>query len=305
MIEVAAGILIDDRDRVLLMQRLPGKHLAGLWEFPGGKLEPGETIEHALVRELDEELGIEVLASEPLISLPWRYPEKSVRLHALRVTKWRGEPRAREGHPLRWSALRDIVVANMPPADAPIVAALRLPACYAIVDSEALPAQKLVSRGDVRLRTLWQLRMPGATPGEIRRAVQGALAVDPERRVSLLINHDVELARELGVGVHLKAAQLRRLRARPLPRDAWVGASCHDAGELELAAALGADFATLSPVCATASHPDAKPLGWERFAQLAAGARLPIYALGGVGPDDLERARAAGAQGVAGIRAFR
>ncbi len=85
MIEVAAGILIDDRDRVLLMQRLPGKHLAGLWEFPGGKLEPGETIDEALVRELDEELGIEVLASTPLISLPWRYPEKTVRLHLTEI----------------------------------------------------------------------------------------------------------------------------------------------------------------------------------------------------------------------------
>jgi 8-oxo-dGTP diphosphatase len=305
MIEVAAGILIDDRGRVLLMQRLPGKHLAGLWEFPGGKLKPGETIEHALVRELDEELDIEVLASEPLISLPWRYPEKTVRLHALRVTKWRGELRAREGHPLRWSALPEIDVVTMPPADAPIVTALRLPAYCAIVDSEALPAQKLVSRGDVRLRTLWQLRMPGATPGEVRRAVQGALAVDPERRVSLLINHDVELARELGVGVHLKAAQLHALRERPLPYDAWVGVSCHGAEELERAAELSVDFATLSPVCATASHPDAKLLGWERFAQLVADARLPVYALGGVGPDDLERARVAGAQGVAGIRAFR
>jgi 8-oxo-dGTP diphosphatase len=83
-----------------------------------------------------------------------------------------------------------------------------------------------------------------------------------------------------------------------------VGASCHDAEELELAARLGADFATLSPVQATASHPGAAALGWDRFAQRVAAARLPVYALGGVGPDDLPRARAAGAQGVAGIRAF-
>ena len=322
MIEVAAGILIDDRGRVLLMQRLPGKHLAGLWEFPGGKLEPGETVEQALVRELDEELDIEVLGSEPLISLPWRYPEKTVRLHALRVTAWRGEPRAREGHPLRWSALPGIDVATMPPADTPIVTALRLPVYYAIVGSGALLAHGLVSGGAVppqpglALRAfagapgilvgvLWQLRMPGVTRGEVSRVVQDALATSPGLRASLLVNHDVDLARELGVGVHLKAAQLHELRERPLPHDAWVGASCHGAEELERAAELGVDFATLSPVCATASHPDAKPVGWERFAQLVADARLPVYALGGVGPDDLERARIAGAQGVAGIRAFR
>ena len=107
------------------------------------------------------------------------------------------------------------------------------------------------------------------------------------------------------MGVHLRAAQLRELRERPLPRSAWVGASCHDAEELALAVRLGADFATLAPVCATASHPGAMALGWERFAALAADAQLPVYALGGVGPDDLQRARDAGAQGVAGIRAFR
>jgi len=295
VIEVAAGILIDDRGRVLLMQRLPGKHLAGLWEFPGGKIEAGETIGEALIRELNEELGIEVLASVPLLSLPWRYPEKTVRLHALRVTAWRGEPHAREGHPLRWAALRDIDVRTMPPADAPIVTALRLPPYYAIVASGAVLAPD----------ALWQLRMPQAGREEVRRVVQDALATNPALRTSLLVNHDIELARELGVGVHLKASQLRELNERPLPRESWVGASCHDAQELERAAELNADFATLSPVCATASHPDAEPLGWKRFAEWVADTRLPVYALGGVGPDDLERAHAAGAQGVAGIRAFR
>lgn len=304
MIEVAAGILADSQGRVLLMQRLPGKHLAGLWEFPGGKVEAGETVQQALVRELDEELGIEVLASAPLISLPWRYPEKSVRLHALRVTEWRGEPRAREGHPLRWTAPHETDIAMMPPADAPIVTALRLPPYYAIVDSEALLAPDFVPHG-APPDTLWQLRMPEARRGEVRRVAQHALAAHPGLRGSLLVNHDVGLARELGVGVHLKAAQLREFRARPLPRRSWVGASCHDAKELERAAELDADFATLSPVCATVSHPGVDPLGWERFAQRVADARLPVYALGGVGPDDLERARAAGAQGVAGIRAFR
>ncbi|HET7222376.1 MAG TPA: Nudix family hydrolase [Rhodanobacteraceae bacterium] len=299
-LEVAAGILTDSQGRVLLMRRLPGKHLAGLWEFPGGKVEPGETVERALIRELDEELGIEVLASVPLISLPWRYPEKSVRLHALRITEWRGEPRAREGHPLRWTALRDMDVAAMPPADAPIVAALRLPPYYVIASSGRFAAEKFACGEGA----LWQLRMPDADREEVRRVAQHVMAGDSRFRECLLVNHDIELARELGIGVHLKAAQLRELSGRPRPRDAWVGASCHDAGELELAAARDLDFATLSPVCATASHPDAAPLGWERFAQLVMDARLPVYALGGVGPDDLDLARASGAQGVAGIRAF-
>ncbi|MGH8116118.1 MAG: 8-oxo-dGTP diphosphatase MutT [Rhodanobacteraceae bacterium] len=124
MIEVAAGIVTGAHGRVLLIQRLPGKHLAGLWEFPGGKLEPGETVEQALARELDEELGIEVLAAVPLISVPWDYPEKSVCLHAWRVTAWRGEVTAREGNPMRWVAVGELDAAVMPPADVPILDAL-------------------------------------------------------------------------------------------------------------------------------------------------------------------------------------
>lgn len=312
-VEVAAGVLTDACGRVLLMQRLPGKHLAGAWEFPGGKLEAGETVGRALARELREELGIEVRACTPLISVPWRYPEKSVRLHALRVTEWTGAPQAREGHPLRWVPLGGMDVAAMPAADAPIVAALRLPACYVITEkpgsgspfSSDRRAGLLAPKSDSDPGfPLVQLRLPGAPREAVRRIARDWLAADLRLRHRLLVSHDLDLARELGVGVHLGAAQLRDLSERPLPRGCWVGASCHGAEELERAAALGADFATLSPVRATASHPGATPLGWPEFARLVAAARLPVYALGGVGPDDLERARAAGAQGVAGIRSF-
>lgn len=304
MIEVAAGVLTDTRGRVLLMQRLPGKHLAGLWEFPGGKLEPGESIEHALARELREELGIEAHGFAPLISLPWRYPEKTVRLHALHVAGWRGEPHAREGHPLRWMAVEQIDPAEMPAADKPIVAALRLPLHYVITANEPHPDRNKAFLQAPGRSSLLQLRWPHRDRADVRACANDLLECTPGLKSHLLINADIELARELEVGVHLRAAQLHELRERPLPATQWVGASCHDADELERAAAIGADFATLSPVRATASHPNAKPLGWERFAQLVHEARLPVYALGGIGPDDLERARAAGAQGVAGISAF-
>lgn len=305
-IEVAAGILADGDGRVLLMQRLPGKHLAGLWEFPGGKLEAGESVEHALARELEEELGVQVQVAEPLISLPWDYPGKSVRLHAWRVRSWLGEPRAREGHPLRWTPVADIDPARMPPADAPILTALRLPPHYAITPDEPLRLAGFAGRPESAggMLSLLQVRLPAAPRERVRTAVADLLRADPHLRSRLLLNADVDLARELGVGVHLKAVQLNELDERPLANDAWVGASCHDAGGLALAARLGVDFATLSPVRATASHPQATPLGWDRFARLVADARLPVYALGGVGPGDFGRARAAGAQGVAGIRAF-
>jgi 8-oxo-dGTP diphosphatase len=305
MIEVAAGVLADARGRVLLMQRKPGTHLAGTWEFPGGKLEPGEGTGQALVRELREELGIEARAFEPLISLPWRYPEKAIRLHALRIVDWRGEPHAREGHLLRRVSLDEIDVAGMPAADRPIVTALRLPALYAIstaaTDGQAGWLRQIGL--DARL-PLMQLRLPGIDRAGVRRLLLVALDQAAIPRDRLLVNGDIELARECGIGVHLRAAQLRDLTQRPLPDAQWVGASCHAASELERAVAIGADFATLSPVLPTASHPETPPLGWDRFAELVHEARLPVYALGGVGPGELDRARAAGAQGIAGIRAF-
>jgi 8-oxo-dGTP diphosphatase len=304
MIEVAAGVLTDVRGRVLLMQRKPGTHLAGTWEFPGGKLEPGEGIEAALARELREELGIEARAFEPLISLPWRYPEKSVRLHALRVTDWRGEPHAHEGHPLRWLPLEEMDPDAMPAADRPIVTALRLPPWYAISPADLNEDQALPWWRSVRSDALLQLRLPGIDRPRLRNILRIALDRLAIPRDRLLVNGDIELARELGIGVHLRAAQLRELHARPLPRGQWVGASCHDARELQLAAQLDADFAVLGPVNPTASHPHAVPLGWRGFETLTFDACLPVYALGGVSQDDLERARAAGAQGIAGIRAF-
>ncbi|HXS74083.1 MAG TPA: Nudix family hydrolase [Rhodanobacteraceae bacterium] len=311
MIEVAAGILTDASGRVLLMQRLPGTHLAGLWEFPGGKLEANEGIAQALARELHEELGIDARACVPLISIPWRYPEKAIRLHALSVTDWRGEPRAREGHSLRWMRVEDIDPAQMPAADRPILTALRLPARYVITPAKAGRGHfsgpgslgKVIALKNGSDRFLLQLRLPERDRDEVRAIAEAVLANAPLRN-RLLVNHDIALARELGLGVHLRAAQVRELAQRPLSSAQWVGASCHDADELEHAARLGADFATLSPVCASASHPGMRPLGWERFAELVREARLPVFALGGVGPRDLQHARAAGAQGVAGISAF-
>ncbi|HEX7112724.1 MAG TPA: thiamine phosphate synthase, partial [Mizugakiibacter sp.] len=151
---------------------------------------------------------------------------------------------------------------------------------------------------------LFQLRLPNLARDALRPLAQALAARCRAAGADLLINADIELARELGAGVHLRAAQLAALEARPLPAGAWVAASCHDAAELARAAALGADFATLSPLRPTASHPGAPVLGWARFAALVEASALPVYALGGVGAEDLTLARVAGAQGVAGIGAF-
>ncbi len=124
---MVAGVLRDSAGAVLLAQRPPGKHLAGGWEFPGGKLEAGETRAGALARELHEEIGVEVDAARPLFSVTHAYPHRDILLDVWVVTSYRGVPQGLEGQTLRWCAPDDLPRADLLPADRPIVTALRLP----------------------------------------------------------------------------------------------------------------------------------------------------------------------------------
>lgn len=124
MIHVAAGALIDADGRVLLAQRPPGKHLALMWEFPGGKLEPGEDARQGLARELAEELGIAIGEATPLMQLPWEYDDKSLFLDVFIVSTWDGEPRSLEGQALRWVLPAEADPAELAPADRPVLAEL-------------------------------------------------------------------------------------------------------------------------------------------------------------------------------------
>ncbi|MDV3469589.1 Nudix family hydrolase [Stenotrophomonas sp. C3(2023)] len=304
-IHVVAGVITDARGRILLNRRTDNRDMAGLWEFPGGKREPGESSEQALVRELREELGIEADVGNWIMDVPQRYPDKHLVLEVRHIRSWKGSPRGREGQAITWVAPEKLGRYSMPPADLPVVAALRHPDRYLITPAvganavDALQWQQQLQRAvDSGLQRI-QLR-PGQDHPEWAALV--ADAVKGQRRpVQWLLNRDIALARELGIGVHLGSEQLHTLAARPLPADQLVAASCHDLPALQAAQRLGCDFAVLGPVQATASHPGAVPMGWEAFAALRAQVSLPIYALGGLGVDDITTARRNGAQGIAAI----
>ena len=124
-IHVVAGVLFDPFGRVLVARRPSGSHLAGLWEFPGGKLKPGEPREAGLARELAEELGIRVLAASPLVQVEHSYPDRDVVLDVWTVDSYSGEPHGREGQAIEWRSIRSLDSADFPPADAPALSALR------------------------------------------------------------------------------------------------------------------------------------------------------------------------------------
>ncbi len=127
LVLVAAVALIDVDGRVLLAQRPEGKAMAGLWEFPGGKVEPGETPEAALMRELHEELGIETWASclAPLTFASHAYADFHLLMPLFACRKWDGVPRPREGQRLAWVRAADLASYPMPAADVPLIPILR------------------------------------------------------------------------------------------------------------------------------------------------------------------------------------
>ncbi len=304
-IHVAVGLLLD-RDQVFITRRPANTHQGGKWEFPGGKLDDNEPTETALRRELYEELGIEVRASQPWMQVRHRYPDREVLLDVWRITAWDGAPHGREGQEARWASVRELPVLDFPEADLPILRRLWLPSLYLISDATRLGTQEFLLRLARALKAgarLVQLREPGMPASEFRALAVEVAGLCRRQGARLLLNAEPSLVMECGAdGVHLNSRRLMMLKERPLSQRFFVGASCHDAQELAQATAVGADFVVLGPVARTASHPGGLPLGWDRVTALCRDARLPVYALGGMQPSDLPAARQAGARGVAMIR---
>ncbi|WP_426417103.1 Nudix family hydrolase [Aestuariirhabdus sp. LZHN29] len=307
-VHVVVGVLRNERGELLVARRAPDAHLGGHWEFPGGKVEAGETPLQGLARELREELGVELVRSRPIIRLHHRYPDRHILLDAFSVDEFAGEPQGREGQPLRWIFPTQLPHYDFPAANRALTTALSLPAQYLVSGHFSTPdelRERLCRALDRGVR-LVQLRVPGLSAERYERLIEPVLSACEQAGARLMLKGEpCLLDRYPACGLHLTSAQLTDPSviswAQQRKRIQWLAASCHNALELEQAAALGADFATLSPLAPTRSHPGQASLGWERAQALVDNAVMPVYLLGGMRSGDIERAVAAGAQGVAAI----
>lgn len=303
-VDVAAGVLLRPDGSYLLGQRAADTVYAGYWEFPGGKVEPGENPAQALIRELDEELGIRVTRLRPWLCREHLYEHAHVRLHFHEVVAWEGELDDKVHTALAWVQTDGPTCEPMLPANGPILKALRLPRMMGITHAASVGADAQLAALDAALARglrLVQLREAALDPEQRAHFAREALARVRACNGLLVINGDPGLARQLGAdGVHLSARELAETAKRP--DFEWVGASCHTRAELERCAGLGLDYALLGSVQPTATHPGQPALGWPAFTVLAEGLPMPVFALGGLGESDMERARDAGAHGIAAIR---
>ncbi len=303
---IAVGVLCNDRDEVLIAQRPKGRHLGGLWEFPGGKVERDEDVYAALRRELREELGVAITIARPLIRIQHRYPDRAVLLDCWQVSGWDGVVHGREGQRIAWARPEALDDRRFLPADQGIISAARLPALYLISPDPGPDLDAFLATLDARLGSglrLFQLRCRDIPLPRYRVLVREARALCERHGARLLLNSALGQAlADEAHGLHLTSTDLLALKRRPLGREWLIAASCHDAREIEQAARLGLDSIVLGPVLSTRTHPGAATLGWTGFADLVRRAPLPVYALGGLGPTHLPLAWRSGAQGIAAIR---
>jgi 8-oxo-dGTP diphosphatase len=278
-LHVAVAVIEDPAGRILLARRPQHLHQGGLWEFPGGKVESGEDVRSALVRELEEEVGITLTCASPLIRIPYAYPDRKVLLDVWRVSAFENVAHGAEGQVIRWvepNALHDY---DFPEANRPIITAAMLPSRYLITPDPGGPddwpaflshLHTLIDHG-IRLV---QLRAKSLTDNEYRLLARKVIAIGRARGATIMLNASLEYVREFDAdGLHLSSSQLRHLEERPLDHRRWLSASCHNLAELQHAMAVGVDFAVLSPV----------------------------NALGGMSEADIEIAKAYGGQGIAAI----
>ncbi|MDO9177341.1 MAG: Nudix family hydrolase [Agitococcus sp.] len=305
MLNVVAAVIHNPQDQILIAQRPVHKHQGGLWEFAGGKIDDGETAAQALVRELQEELGIIATQYRPLLTVEHHYSDKSVRLQIFRVTAFDGEAHGAEGQPTLWVSPQDLKNYPFPAANIPILKAAILPDVYYIspepheVDGDLLAwLQARVQEG------MWLvLRAKSLSKSEYLMLAQQVAALCQQRQASLLLHSHIDLldSVQTAIGVHLPFA-LASITTKIDTKNKYLVISTHNAEELEQAWQWGADFVTLSPVQQTLSHPEQAAMGWQNFATLVQQAKLPVYALGGMTQQDITQAHQSGAQGVAGIR---
>lgn len=308
LVHVAVAAIVNDQNEVLISCRADDVHQGGLWEFPGGKIEPEETVTDALKRELYEELDITATDFSPLIKIHHDYPDKLVLLDVWRVIRYEGTPKGKEGQPLKWTSISSLDAAQFPVANKAIITAIRLPD-ELMITGQFDSLDDLIQRAKTAITAgirIIQFRAHHLTDKAYIECGVALSEVCRSEGVMLILNRYPDMLQYIEAdGAHLSSQLLREHTHRNMATDKLLSASCHNLEEIQQAIALSVDYCLLSPVLKTGSHPETKPLGWRDFSKLVSESPIPIYALGGVGDKESRiLAKQYGGQGVAAISAY-
>lgn len=293
-------------DKFLIAKRHDNKPQGGKWEFAGGKVEHNEPPQQALIREVDEELGLQVEGMEPLIKISYQYTGRSILLDVYTVTQYSGTATGREGQEICWVTEDELSHFSFPEANKKIIQAIKLP-LRCLITPEPSHSNDFLSQLELVLNKgikLVQFRAKKLESHQYIHLAKQVINLCHHFNAQVLLNNPPHWI-ETADGLHLTSQQLQKISTRPeYLNNKLLSAACHNEKEVFQAKNLDTDLIFLSPVKTTQSHPEATPMGWEQFSLLVEKSHCPIYALGGLDESDIVVAKQSGAQGIAGISAW-
>lgn len=301
----AVGVMQQADDQVLLAERPVGKPWSGYWEFPGGKVELGETAEEALCRELKEELGVTVTKLYPWITRTFDYPAKydagklvseakTVKLSFFIVTEWLGVPRGLENQTLKWQSPFNMQVEPMLPANSPIFAALQLPKKAMLATLSTLHQARFFNELAAVLNAgVRMIIVRDAQHDEIAftKIVEKMMVMLKPYAAKVMIEHDNTDGKIQVDGQHYSAQALHAITKKN--QKILTGATCRDVNDLNQAAKLGLDYVLYSP-----ARMGQQEIDWPRFAEAIRDYAIPTYVLGEITGESFAHARSYGAHGI-------
>ena len=304
-IKAVVGVLRNNKQQILIAKRQDHQFMGGFWELPGGKIKSNESEQQAIIRELKEELGIVVTDLSIHQTMVYQYTDRIVELSIYNVAQYQHTPQGIEGQEIAWSDVNDLSNFNLLPTMKAFIDSITLPNKYWITPSSNHQTDDWIAKFNEKMTQdidLIQLRskikLDSLFIAELHNKCK-------QNGVKLLLNTtDKSFNETYCDGWHITTGEMLKLDQRPCDKDKLLGASTHNLEEALQAQKIGADFVVISPVQATQTHPDTIPLGWDTAQEVAQKLSIPVYFLGGMGLNDLNKTLKIGAQGIAGVSAF-
>jgi 8-oxo-dGTP diphosphatase len=300
-IEVVVGIIHNSNNEVFIAKRQKNQFMSDYWELPGGKVEPGEDHVNAIKRELFEETGITVKNCKLVQKIQHIYPEKIINLSVYSIDDYLGGPVGLEGQEITWSSADKLKNFKLLPTMWRIIHKFSLPKFYWITpdnhqsDKVFNECKKRLSNGIKFIQLRSKTSLDTTYIEKIHRLCR-------ENQAKLILNTPNKTFNEPCDGWHLSSLELMSLKERPVIEEKLIGASTHGIDEALHAENISADYISLSPIEKTLTHPNSIPLGWKDASDIIEKCNLPVFLLGGMNKELVEKALSIGAQGVAGIR---
>ncbi|ABL02722.1 mutator MutT protein [Candidatus Ruthia magnifica str. Cm (Calyptogena magnifica)] len=305
IIKTVVGVLRNKNQEILISKRKKEQFMGGFWELPGGKIETGESLKQAIIRELKEELGIQVNQLTLHKTMMHKYEDRAVQLSIYNINEHQNTPLGIEGQAISWASVDELNNYKLLPTMKAFISSITLPNKYWITPSSNHQSDEWMGKFNQKLNsdiTLLQLRSKIELDNSFIRELNNKCK---KNNIKLLLNTINKTFNEPYCdGWHLTTTEMLKLSKRPCADNKLLGVSTHNLTEALKAQTMGADFVVISPVQTTKTHPDTISLGWDIAKEIVDKLNIPVYFLGGMALKDLEKTQQLGAQGIAGISAF-